>query len=77
MGWTPGFRFPTGARNISVHCRSRTDTEVHPVKGYRGSFLEGKAAGREVDDSSLSSAEVKNCEVYLDSSIRLNDAVLN
>jgi hypothetical protein len=49
MGWTPYVRFPTGARNFSLHHRVHNGSGAHPgsyLMGTRGSFPGGKAAGR-------------------------------
>jgi hypothetical protein len=46
---------------FSLHHRVQNGSEAHPAYpgGTRGSFLGGKAAGREADHSPPSSAEVK------------------
>jgi hypothetical protein len=75
-----GVRFPVGSGNFSLRHFIQTGSGAHTASypmGTRGSFPEGKAAGREADHSPPSSAEVKECvEIYLHSSIRLHGVVL-
>jgi hypothetical protein len=76
-----GVQFPWGAGNFSLQHRVQTDSGVHPTSYQMGTggFLPGhKAAGREDDRSSLSSAEVKEfMELHLPSPIRLHGLVLS
>jgi hypothetical protein len=56
-------RFPVGAGNFSLHHLVQNGPGAHPdsyAVDTGGSFPGGKAAGREADHSSPSSAEVKN-----------------
>jgi hypothetical protein len=58
-----GVRLPAGAGNFSLH-RVRNGSGAHPASypmGTRGSFPGVKAAGRETDHSSPTSAYVKEC----------------
>jgi hypothetical protein len=65
-------RFPGGgAWNFPLHHRIQNGSGAHPASypmGTRGYFPGGKAAGREADHSTPSSAEVKECvDLYLHS----------
>jgi hypothetical protein len=68
-----GVRIPAGAGNFSPRHRVQVGSGAHPasyIMGTGSSFLGDKAAGREIDHSLPSSAEVKECmELYLHSPI--------
>jgi hypothetical protein len=60
-------RFPAGGGNFSLHHRVHNGSETHPAScpiGTRGSFPWVKRPEREADNSSPSSAEVKNAWSY-------------
>jgi hypothetical protein len=73
-------RFPAEAGNFSHH-RVQNGSRAHPASypvGTGGSFLGGKAAGREADHSLPSSSEVKNAWSYTSTPpIRLHGVVLS
>jgi hypothetical protein len=65
--WGSRVRFPAGTGNFSLHHRVQNGSGTHPASspmGTKGSFPEGKAAGREADHSPPSRAEVKNAWSY-------------
>jgi hypothetical protein len=74
-------RLPAGAGNFSLRHHVQTGSRAHPASypvGIRGSFLGGKAAGNEADDSPPSSAEVNNAWRYTSTPpIRLHGVVLS
>jgi hypothetical protein len=62
-----GVRFPAGVGIFSLHHRVQTGSGVNPdfyPMGTGFSYPGGKAAGREADHSSASSAEAKNAWSY-------------
>jgi hypothetical protein len=65
-------RLLAGAGTFSLQYSVQTGSGAHPASypmDTRGSFLDGKAAGREADHSAPFSAEVKECvELYFHSS---------
>jgi hypothetical protein len=74
-------RFPAGTGKFSLHHRVQNGSGAHPTSypvGTRGLSLEVKRPGREVDHSSPSGAEVKECvKLYLHSPLRLHGVVLS
>jgi hypothetical protein len=79
-----GVRVPIWAGNLSLHNRVQTGSGVHPTSYPTIQWVPGALSlgvnlpGREADDSSPSSAEVKECvEIYLLSSIRFHGVVLS
>jgi hypothetical protein len=69
------------AGNFSLHHRVQSGSGAHPASyptGTRGSFLGGKAAGREAHHSPPSSAEVKSVWTYTSTPpIHLHGVVLS
>jgi hypothetical protein len=67
-GWTTGVRFPAGARDFVFSTESRLDLGPNqcPIKCVLGALpLHIKRPGLEADDSSPSSAEVKNSGIII------------
>jgi hypothetical protein len=76
-GWTAG---RAGARDFQFLHSVQTGSGAHPTSysmGTGGSFLGGKAAGREADHSPPSSAQVKMMDLYLNSPKCFHGVVLN
>jgi hypothetical protein len=75
-------RFPAGVRDFSLVHNIQTGSGAHPTSyamTTEGCFPGVKQQGRESDNSSPSSAEVKNCAAILPppSPIRVHGAVFN
>jgi len=49
MGWTTTARFPTGARNLSLHHHVQTVSGAHPISYPKGT--EGFFPGRKVAEA--------------------------
>jgi hypothetical protein len=77
----PGVRFSAGAKDFSVLYSIQTgsgDAMKPPIQWVRGAFSPRlKRPRRETDNSPLSSAKVKNGELYIHSPPRLFGVVLN